>query len=511
MAKVTASEFDYIKAWQEYCESFKKSAIVDLTESYADKIKRKKHLEENHEEWFKYYFPNYCKSEPADFHKESTQRILDNDEWFEIKAWSRELAKSARSMMEFCYLAMIGRQKNVILASNTGENAERLLLPFKSFFESNPRLINDYGKQQKIGSWKSYEFTIRKGCTFRALGWRESPRGTRMDEVRPTGLLIDDFDDDEDCRNEETMTNKINWLEQALFGTRSISEPLLVVMNGNIIHDNCAILRMKDKADYFGIINIRDKNGKSTWPQKNSEKMIDRVLSIISYESAQKEYFNNPMDGSDTFKNLKDGKVPNLKTCKVAIYADPATSNSDKSTGSDKAVGIIAKKGFDYYIVRAFVDTLTTAQFIDALFECYQYCLSIGLETVPVYIENNSLQNPFYEQVFLPVIYTKSVETGVFLPVTPDTRDKPEKWSRIEGTLEPVNRLGHLYFNEDEKKNPHMKRLKSQFKSAKRKSKKLDGPDMVEGGVFKLKDGEAVEAAGNYESFKPRNSKKWDS
>jgi hypothetical protein len=69
------------------------------------------------------------------------------------------------------------------------------------------------------------------------------------------------------------------------------------------------------------------------------------------------------------------------------------------------------------------------------------------------------LQNPFYEQVILPLVYNHANATGVFLPITPDTRQKPEKWTRIEGTLEPLNRLGHLIFNEKEKDEPKSLRI----------------------------------------------------
>lgn len=503
-----ASDAEYLKAWQSFRDNFKKSTPVDLNETPAEKVKRIKRLEANDEEWFKYYFPSYCTSEPSDFHKKATARIMSKAEWYEVRAWSRELAKSARSMMELTKLAMTGKLRNILLVSNSGDNAKRLLLPFKANFESNQRLINDYGAQERYGSWSDSEFTIQKGCAFRALGWGQSPRGTRKDNVRPDAILIDDIDTDEECRNEDIMKAKVNWIEQALIATRSISNPTRILVNGNIIHDSCAVKKLGEKADKFEIINIRDKDGKSTWPQKNSEADIDRVLSLISYESAQKEYFNNPMDGGDTFKDLRDGKVPQLNRCSVVIYADPATSNKDKTSGSDKAIGIIAKKGFDYYVVRCAVDTMTNAKFIAYLFEFYTWCKAQGVDTVRVFIENNTLQNPFYEQVFLPLIYQQANATGVFLPISPDERDKPEKWSRIEGTLEPVNRLGHLIFNEKYADEPHMMRLKAQFKNASRKQKKLDGPDMVEGGVHKLKEMEAVDAPGGFESVKKMNSKK---
>lgn len=503
-----ASDSDYLKAWREFNENFRKATPIDLNETATEKIKRIRELEKSPEAWFKYYFPNYCTAEPADFHKRATKRILNKPEWYEVRAWSRELAKSARSMMEVCFLAMTEQIRNVLLVSNTHGNAERLLLPFKSFFEANQRIINDYGTQEKFGDWKSDEFSIRKGCAFRAIGWGESPRGTRKDNYRPDFILIDDIDTDEECRNEDIMKAKINWIEQALIATRSISVKTRILVNGNIIHDNCAVKHLGEKADKFEIINIRDKNGKSTWKEKNSEADIDRVLSIISYESAQKEYYNNPMDGGDTFKDLKDGRVPNLKNLPVVIYADPATSNKDKTSGSDKAIGIVAKKGMDFFIVRVAVDTMSNAKFVAYLFEFYTHLKSKEVENIRIYIENNSLQDPFYQQVILPLIYAQANITKVFLPITPDERKKPEKWSRIEGTLEPINRLGHLIFNETEKDEPNMKRLKAQFKNASRKQKRLDGPDMVEGAVVKLREMEVVDSTDSWHSIPRKNSKR---
>jgi len=500
---------DKLKEWQALCLEMQADTPALINETPAEKAQRIKHLENDHEAWFKYYFPKYCTSEPAEFHKQAAKRLIKNAEWYEVRAWSRELAKSARAMMEFVYLAMTKRVQNVLLVSNSNENASRLLLPFKTCFEANKRLIADYGEQVTYGKWEASEFTTQTGCSFRALGWGQSPRGTRKDNVRPDGIIIDDIDTDEECRNEDIMKAKINWIEQALIGTRSISEPLRILVNGNIIHENCAVKKLSEKADKFDVVNIRDENGKSTWLSKNSEAQIDRVLSKVSYESYQKEYFNNPMDGGDTFRNLKDGKVPRLDSCHVCIYADPATSNKDVSSGSHKAAGIIAQKGFDYYIIKVFLDTMSNAKFVDCLFELYNYCRAHKAEGVRVYIENNSLQNPFYEQVLLPMIYARANETKIFLPITGDDRDKKDKYTRIEGLLEPINRLGHLIFNESESEEPNMKRLKAQFKNFSRKQKRMDGPDMVEGAIYKLRETEAAESVGAWESFKRVNSKRF--
>lgn len=510
MARLTkATDKDYLQQWQKYCDNFRNATPADLSESEADKYKRVHTLEAKPEEWFKYYFPHYCTAKPGAFHIAATKRLLQNAEWFEVRSWSRELGKSARAMMEICYLALTGKIKNMLLVSNSHDNAENLLLPFKACFEANTRIENDYGRQQTLGQWTSEKFVIKAGCSFRALGWGESPRGTRNNEKRPDFILIDDFDTDEECRNEDIMKNKINWIEQALIPTRSISTATRILVNGNIIHDNCAVKYLGENiADKFDIVNIRDKDGKSSWPEKNTEEQIDRVLATISYESAQKEYFNNPMDGGTVFKDIVYGKVPSLRNCQVLVYADPATSNKDVSSGSYKAIGVIARQGFCYYIAKTWVDTMSTAHFIEALFAAYKYAIDGKAENVKVWIENNTLQNPFFEQVIQPAVFNMSNQTGVMLPLMPDARDKKDKYTRIEGLLEPVNRAGQLIFNIAEKDNPDMKRLVAQFKNFSRKQKRMDGPDMVEGGVYILKQVEASQIPDRIFSVKRKNKYK---
>ena len=499
---------DYLLQWQEFCKNLDNATPIDLTESSADKLKRKKHLEDNPEEWFKYYFPNYYTSEPADFHIKATRRVLKNDEWYEVRSWARELSKSGRTMMEVLYLVMTGKKSNILLVSNSADNAERLLLPYKANLEHNNRLINDYGVQKRIGSWEAAEFKTRKNVAFRSIGVGQSPRGTRNDAKRPDVILVDDIDTDEICRNEERVKENVKWIEQALIPTRSISTGLLLIACGNIIAKYCCITEMAKKANKHDIVNIRDEHGKSTWPQKNSEEQIDRVLSIISAASGEKEYFNNPEDDGDIFKELIIDQLTQLRHCDyVVVYADPAPSNKDRTTSSGKCVAVIGKKGIKYGIYKVWLNQMTNAAFVDYLFEAYLYLKSAGVDPINIFIENNTLQDPFYEQVLLPLIFKTGEQKDIALPITPDGRSKPDKHVRIEGTLEPKNRLGQLIFNKTEEKNPHMERLMSQFKSFNMKSKKIDGPDTIEGGVVVIENKAIARSVDGIEMFKRKANK----
>jgi hypothetical protein len=300
---------------------------------------------------------------------------------------------------------------------------------------------------------------------------------------------MDDFDTDEECLNTEIIDKKWKWFEKALFFTVDVSKPYLILWLGNIIAEDCCIVRASKMADYSEIINIRDEYGVSVWPEKNSEEDIDYQISKVSWEASQSELFNNPVVQGKAFPEMKYGKCPPIKECPfIVVYADPATSNRDKPTvkskalNSCKSVVVIGFKGPFRYVYKAYVDNMNQSHFVDYLFAARTY--ATGAKSLFTFIENNSLQNPFYEQVLRPAISRKGREIGNALAITPDARDKGDKYTRIEATLEPINRMGNLILNEEERNDPHMKRLEAQFKAAGPNSKTMDGPDAVEGAVW---------------------------
>lgn len=489
MAKKTNKS--YLEDWQEYRDNISKATPVNLNETNGEKLARIKKLESNSEAWFKYYFPNFYYSDPAPFHLKATNRVLSNPEWLEVRAWCRELSKSGRTMMEVLFLTLTGKKKNVIMVSATASDAERLLLPYKAILETNNRIINDYGLQESVGNWAANEFITRKGVAFRAIGAGQSPRGTRNDEVRPDVILIDDIDTDVEVRNQDRITKKVDWVMEALYGTRSISHPLLMIVCGNIIGKKTTVTELGKKADVYEIINIRDKNGKSTWPAKNTEEMIDRVLSKISYRAGQKEYFNNPLKEGKVFKEIKYGRVPKLKSCeKVIVYADPSTSNKDISGGSAscKAVILVGYKNFQFFVYWLRVDQTSNSKFVDWLYDAHDILVKNEVDIKRMWIENNSLQDAFYEQVIYPEIKKRARVRKKRLPISKDERIKPDKFFRIEGTLEPIHRDGDLVFDEKLKDTPDMERMEDQMLDVSENSKTMDGPDALEGAVQKLQE-----------------------
>jgi hypothetical protein len=277
------------------------------------------------------------------------------------------------------------------------------------------------------------------------------------------------------------IKNNWAWIDEAVLGTRSISEPTTIIFCGNMIAKDCCVVRASKFAKNTEmIVNIRDKNGLSSWPHKNSEAMIDNVLSQRSYAAQQKEYYNNPLTEGSVFKKMNWKKARPLKDYEILVaYTDP----SYKATADYKCTVLVGRWRGEYHIIKVFLEQTTTAVMISWYYKLMDMGLAAG---VVIYL--------FMEEVFLQDIIKDEVTTFGKkvcrnIPLSGDTRKKPDKYQRIESLLEPLNRNGELYLNEVEKENPHMINMEDQFKAFAPGSRAHDdGPDAVEGAIWIIND-----------------------
>ena len=496
-----------IESWDEHIRAILDATSIDENETPEQRAARKAELEADPEEWFNYYFSHYCPNAPAPFHKEATRRVLDNPEHYEVRMWSRELAKSTRTMMEVFYLVLVGhtgeakgrKKKYALLISNSLDNATRLLTPYKLNLEHNRRIIQDYGTQLSSGKWQAAEFTTEKGVSFRALGVGQSPRGTRNEEARPDILLFDDVDTDADCLNQEIVAKKWRWIEEAAIGTRSVSHPTTILFCGNRIAINCCIGLARSFADHHETINIRDEEGNSMWPEKNSETDIDRVLRQKSFAAAQKEYFNNPIREGSVFRQMAYKPARHISEYEhLVCYTDP----SYKERGDYKATVLVGLWQKEYHVIKCFVEQATTAAMIG-----WHGTIAQLVEGVKCHYY---MEDVFLQDALRQALNDACRERRLPVSVTGDKRRKQEKFSRIETLLEPLNNNGELYLNEAERYNPHMVRLAEQFLSfAEGSSVHDDAPDAVEGAVWLLQEKASMKAERMIQCFggKGRNNR----
>lgn len=483
---LTAVDKQAVRDWDLYYKNFLAEVSVDTTETEAQQKERIKRLEDDFEEWKKYYFPKYCFAPAAPFHEESSAYALSHPESVIVRRWSRELAKDVVTMMETLYQALASKKerqkKCIMLISNSYDKAADFLEPYKINLEKNERIINDYGVQQLPGSWASGGFITTQGVAFYAFGAGQSPRGLRNEEIRPDKAIFTDVDTDEDVRNPDTIEKRFKWAEKAVYATRSISKNFQIVWLNNTIAKDCCVVRASERADRVEIINVMDENGQSTWPGKNTLENIARLKKTMSTAAFEAEYMNNPISEGSVFKNCVYGQIPKLSSFKyLVIYGDPAPGENKTKKSSGKAVILLGKKNGILYVIKGFVGKGLNSIFIGWYYELIKWVA--GRVTVYCYMENNKLQDPFFKQVFTPLIRKANKKYGMKLNIKGDVEKKTDKATRIDSNLEPLDRDGELIFNEAEKDNPHMEEIRNQFKMFELTMPyDVAAPDTIEGG-----------------------------
>jgi hypothetical protein len=508
-----------VRDWDTYVKALSKSTVVDFNEDISSKNKRIAVLLNDFDAFSKYYFPQYCSSESAAFHRRFAKKTVQNKRIVITRAWSRDHAKSVTAgVLIPVYLMFKGELKNMLMVSYSEGNAIELLKPIQIQLESNQRIINDFGQQKGFTNWESGRFSTLGGCSFRAIGTGQNPRGTRNEEARPDYVLCDDIDDDELCRNPKRLDNAHDWVWGALYGCLSIEGSKRFVIVGNIIapdtlakrainvsddHEQIDILCKTKEIDYLAIqrltievetetdiskikvltesIKYLKEGWKPSWSERFS--IVDCVYMIMKmgYRLSQREYFNNPISEGKVFKKnwFQFKKLPPLRSYTYLMaYLDGGFKKT--ATSDSKALVLVGLLNGEFHIVKVFVGQASIEEMVE-----WGYMMD-------EYVKRNHGTYTFkMEEVFLLDLVYKDFAAaaktkGYPLPISGDKRKKPDKDARIEATSGYFER-GSVFFNEDEKENLNTKELQEQYLNFESgvKSKK-DGPDAVEGAFHLL-------------------------
>ena len=488
----TAAEIKQAKQrWairQQEISSFGSVAVSDSKQQQAERIARAR---DDYAFFVSYYFPHYTmdkqtgKSIPsAPFHIAAANYIRSHHTTRAVFEWARGHAKSTH-MGVFIPMWLMAQEKPdihmVVLVSKSEQSAIDLIADLQAELQYNERYAHDFGKQYNAGQWEAGRFTtLGTKVSFVALGRGQSPRGLKKTGCRPDYIIIDDLDDDELCLNEDRVRRATAWVEDALFPTQG-AEGGRFIMVGNLISKNSVLYNISQKdGTHLTRVDIRNAQGRPSWPALWTEERIREREQFMGFRAFQKEYMNNPITEGTVFSEMNWGKIPPLRRFKwLVCYGDPSPSNNKNKANSMKAAFVVGMHEGCYYVIDGRLDRATNAEFVE-----WFYDLNANIpQSVQVYnlIENNTLQDPFYRQVLVPLFERHEGE----LLLSPDERKKPDKFARIEGNLEPLNRQGRLVLNIAKKDNPHFKRLEEQFLLlTPRLQAPADGADCIEGAVW---------------------------
>jgi len=446
------------------------------------------------------YFSHYLDQPMCGFHEDLYQILSDTTEKRDRRiaiAAPRNSAKSSivstiYPVWSICY----GKEKFLVLLSDTKSKSVEFLSHIKMEFETNEKLISDFPEicGVKPKRWINDEIVMANGVKVIALGSGQKIRGRRSKQARPSLIILDDVENEGNTLTVEARSKLFNWLTKAVLKAGTQGTNAIVI--GTILHYDSLLAQLTDQNKMHGwekriyrsvmswathqdlwqkwsaVFNYREdymeKRGKEAahiFFRDNMEKMLEGVKVLWpERESYYDLMVMREQEGERSFDSEKQNSPVDLKDCPFnpeefhywddQFDSEEELKNTLDSTfhvfaGCDPATSDTVNRGDYSAIVTVGRDSKTGIMYVldadiakrtpDALMETIlTYCQMRHYSKFG--IENNGFQDLIKRE-----LERRAAERSIHTPLE-GIKNTTDKISRIL-SLQPLIKSGYLRFS----------------------------------------------------------------
>lgn len=199
-------------------------------------------------------------------------------------------------------------RKFVVLVSKTQKEAIRRLRTLKEIIESDTftSLFGDWGKST-AQVWSKTETILKDGSTIIAVGTGQQARGLKEGHQRPTLIVLDDPEDEENTKTVERMEQNLEWLLQGLEPALDPEGRLVVI--GTPQHQRSMVMMLRDyeawtTKHFKALKEGEDGELEALWPERYSVEQLlekrDNLKAIGRVHVFYREYQCQITQGGDS-------------------------------------------------------------------------------------------------------------------------------------------------------------------------------------------------------------------
>lgn len=333
----------------------------------------------------------------------------------------------------------------IVIISDTPEQAVEHLGAIVEELEGNELIHEYYGHlyegrmvgDKKKDKWTQSAIITTNEVKVEAKGWRSKMRGMRWKQYRPSKIVIDDMENDEDV-NSTLMREKLKkTFERKILPLGGPETKIRIV--GTILHFDSLLqneITSPRKGWVWKLYRAFKEDGSALWPEWWPVERLEARKAQIGSLAFEQEYMNNPIDPSvQILKPMEYYDDVDLTMCDTYGYIDLAIS--EKDTADWTALVTIARhrENGKLYVVEPTRIRGSILEQLDLVYRFhtkYKY-KSFGVETVA------------YQKAFAQLLREESAKRGLYVPVVEDQQDKDKVRRAIEITPHIEN--GTILFN----------------------------------------------------------------
>ena len=325
------------------------------------------------------------------------------------------------------------RRENILIIGLTEKKAIEALETIKYNLDYNEKIREVYGVwgSETAKKWAETKIILADDTIIQAKGMGQAVLGLKHLELRPTIVLVDDPEDENNTKTAESMEANLRWLLGAVVPLVNRERGRIIVI-GTPKHDLCMVETLAKNSAWKSRLYdaITDEDNKQTlWPDAWSwgalmdkkEAMGLRLFTreyrcqvVGSEEQLFREEYFRYYDGflshdeyGNSFMNIGEDVIP----VNVFMGVDPASSQEENRSHSS-IVPIALDKDYNIYILPYMRERLAPTDLIAKIKEYYTVnkplLTTIEENNIGVVIRN-ILRNS--DDIFIPGLGYKHVST----------------------------------------------------------------------------------------------------
>jgi predicted phage terminase large subunit-like protein len=412
--------------------------------------------------------PNMFSEESPRFHYDISKELLNpNVTQLNVIA-PRGHAKSSivAGVYPLFHLMFDKGIKVIVLVSRTQGHATKLLGTIKDVLDYSQEFRHFFGYwgQQSAKKWTNTEIELKDGSVIMCKGTGQQIRGIKHGNQRPTLLILDDPEDENNTKTAESMEFNLRWLLQS--GVPSL-DPMKgrVCVIGTPQHQRCLVETLKDMEGWKNLtFQPNMSEGKALWPAVwPIEKLIQKKKELDSINRISvfyREYLCEIVGDEENLFKEKDFQYyegfveKNEQGLSTLILTNLNGEAVDESrpvnvfTGVDPASS--TKRGADYSVVFNMAIDKDNNRFILPYYRKRAKPLNLADAIIQNFRTYRSartrIESVGYQEMLRQYIKEKSQEMGLFIPGL-EIKENPRtsKSYRLE-SLQPLfaNKKVHM-------------------------------------------------------------------
>lgn len=383
----------------------------------------------------------------SQLHDQIYQAIDSGEQRIAIAA-PRGFGKTSTINMALPAKKILFREKKFIVPiSNTASQAMLQSENLKKELLMNQDIARIFGPM-KSDSFSKEMWTTSTGTMVFPRGAGQQVRGVSNMGARPDLIILDDFENSEDVKNEETRKKNKEWFFADVCNSINRAGDWQIIMVGTILHEDALLTNLLDDPNWYSLqLSICDDEYHSNWPDFMSDREVKKLADSYRQNGMldvfYREYRNIPISTEDAifrqeyfrYYDEAEEKLDANPDIENIILVDPAkTVKLHSAESAVICVGVDTKKG-KVYVRDVVADKLYPDQLYDYVFQMAQRyrCRVVGIEVTSL---NEFITYP---------IKNEMLKRGQMFQLV-ELKARAKKEERIAAMV-PFYRSGYVFHN----------------------------------------------------------------